>query len=120
MPRSSRSVTSRNTGLVACRYEPQATEPTEAPVSPAPMSVNAPASLRYTLDTSPVPADPALWPYQQHAPELESQDGDRFRFLVFDNATVRVGADGNPREDEPYSRVAEFVLDESTMLAMPS
>ncbi len=70
---------------------------------------------------APQPLSPELWMYHQHSPEIEWQDGDRTRFVVFDNGNVRRGADGGYDFDaELYSRVAGFEIDEARMLAMPT
>ena len=61
---------------------------------------------------------PASWNFAQHDPELLSRDGDRVRFMVFDNGNVRPDADGYPSGAASYSRAVEFEFDESTMLAM--
>jgi len=62
-------------------------------------------------------ADPSLWFYHQHAPELQSHGDGRARFLVFDNGNVRVDRDGEPLIGAPYSRVAELEIDEHAMRA---
>ena len=64
---------------------------------------------------------PELWMYHQHSPEIESQEGNRTRFLVFDNGNVRQGADGEwDLEADLYSRIVGFELDEAQMQAAPT
>jgi len=61
----------------------------------------------------PAPLDPERWMFQQHAPEWQSRDGSRARFLVFDNGVVRP----HGLDPDAYSRVVEFELDEEAMRA---
>jgi hypothetical protein len=64
--------------------------------------------------TSPQPQDATGWFFQAHAPEWLEQQGDRTRFLIFDNGIVRPGSDPHAT---PYSRVVEYTIDTSTMQA---
>ncbi len=55
-------------------------------------------------------AEGGAWFFQAHAPEWIEHDGDRSRFLLFDNGIVRDGHEG-----EPYSRLVEYTVDTATM-----
>lgn len=64
---------------------------------------------------------PELWMYHQHSPEITAREGDRTRFVVFDNGNLRRDASGEwDWTSEPYSRIAAFELDEARMLAAPT
>lgn len=65
----------------------------------------------------PTPLDPRRWFYQQHAPEWQAHDGNRTRFLIYDNGVTRPDEDGNPDSSNQYSRIVELEIDEETRLA---
>jgi len=67
--------------------------------------------------TDPEPLPAWEWMYRQHAPELLSSEPGRQRFLLFDNGTVRPDEFGEPNWDNLYSRVLEFEIDQTSMLA---
>ena len=57
------------------------------------------------------------WFFHQHAPEWVERDGWRTRFLITDNGNLRATEEGWISPEPPYSRIAEFVIDEETMRA---
>ena len=63
----------------------------------------------------PAPLEPNQWMFQQHAPEWQSRDGSRSRFVVFDNGNVR--PDPLPDGGETYSRVVAYEIDEVSQRA---
>jgi hypothetical protein len=65
----------------------------------------------------PEPLDPRRWFYQQHAPEWQAHDGDRARFLIYDNGVTRPDADGDPDSTDQYSRIVELEIDEDSRRA---
>jgi hypothetical protein len=65
----------------------------------------------------PVPLEPRLWSFQQHAPEWISRQGSRTRYLVYDNGVRRPDENGEPDSSNQYSRIVEFEIDEESMLA---
>ena len=58
-------------------------------------------------------AEGGEWFFQSHAPEWIEHDGDRTRFLLFDNGVVRPTEEG--ASYQPYSRVVEYTVDTSIM-----
>ncbi len=54
---------------------------------------------------------PFEWQYHEHAPAVMS-NGD---IILFDNGNLRPGTDPNDPNNLPYSRVAQFHIDESAM-----
>ncbi len=64
---------------------------------------------------TPQAADDWDWFYQGHAPEQLSFEDGRTRFVMLDNGVIRPGIEDY--EEHPYSRVVEYLIDESSMRA---
>jgi Arylsulfotransferase (ASST) len=67
----------------------------------------------------PAPVSDEYWMYHMHAPEWQYHEDGIYKFILFDNGNVRPRNAQESYLGNEYSRVAEFVIDEKRMLAMP-
>ena len=65
----------------------------------------------------PVSLEPRQWMFQQHSPEWQQRQGERTRFLVYDNGVARPGPDGVADQEDPHSRILEIEIDEASRRA---
>jgi arylsulfate sulfotransferase len=61
--------------------------------------------------------DVSEWFYAQHFPHLESTDGFKMTFDIFDNGNLRVAPDGSMCAATCYSRATVFDVDEAARVA---